>query len=67
MCNETAASIVKDGSTSIYFTVFLISDYYFVAWLMLAKTPYTVDSLALESDHDHSIKMIADVQHEVPT
>lgn len=45
----------------------MISDYYFVAWLMLAETPYTVDSLASWSDPYHLSTMVGDVEDRVKT
>ena len=49
------------------FLLFLISDYYFVAWLMLAKTPYTIDSLASWSDPYHLSTFVGDVEERVNT
>lgn len=49
------------------FLLILISDYYFVAWLMLAKTPYTIDSLASWSNPYHLSTMVEDVENRVKT
>ena len=45
--------------------LFVILDYYVVAWLMLAKTPFTVDYLESRRDHEQSRAMEADVQQQV--
>lgn len=45
---------------------FHISDYYFVALLMLSKTPYTVDSLASRIiDGNDLAQMFGDVEDQV--
>lgn len=49
------------------FLLILISDYYFVAWLMLAKTPYTIDLLASWSDSYQLSTLVGDVKDRVNT
>lgn len=49
------------------FLLILISDYYIVAWLMLAKTPYTIDLLASWSDPYQLSTLVGDVEDRVNT